>query len=79
MGDSRRKPLPGGSVFIRETPPGLFSGLSEDDQRAVFAILNEPIRLNAYDDEGRAELEFTDSQGMIHFLYVSQDLIKTIE
>jgi hypothetical protein len=40
--------------------------------------VGKPVLLNQYDYEGRAELEFTDSDGTTHFIYVSPDLIKFV-
>jgi len=36
----------------------------------VSAVIGQRILLNGYDADGRAELEFTDAQGIIHFIYV---------
>jgi hypothetical protein len=35
--------------------------------------------LNEYDADGRAELEFTDSEDMIHFIYVDPKFIETAQ
>jgi hypothetical protein len=70
-----RKPVPGDTVVLRELPVGLLDGLPTEDQEAVSAIVGKPVRLTEYDDAGRAELEFTDSQGVIHFINVSPDVI----
>ncbi|MFZ0634951.1 MAG: hypothetical protein WCA98_02015 [Candidatus Acidiferrales bacterium] len=47
-----------------------------EDQRAISEIVGKPVLLRAYDDDGRAEIEFTGSDGVIHFIYVSPDFIK---
>jgi hypothetical protein len=69
------RPTPGDAVTLREVPSGLLDGLPAEDQRAIFAIVGKRVRLNEYDDGGRAELQFTDDQGVIHFIYVSPDNI----
>jgi hypothetical protein len=33
-------------------------------------VIGQRILLNGYDADGRAELEFRDNQGVIHFIYV---------
>jgi len=71
----RRKPMPGETVTLREVPNGLLDGLPMEDQHAISEIVGRPVRLNEYDPAGRAELEFTDSQGVLHFIYVSPDII----
>jgi hypothetical protein len=69
--------MPGDTVVLREVPRGLLDGLPKEDQKAISEIVGKPVRLNEYDDEGRAELRFTDSNGGIHFIYVSPDVIRT--
>ena len=70
-----RKPLPGDTVVLREAPSGLLDGLPTEDRRAISEIVGKPVQLNEYDDAGRAELEFTDRDGVMHFIYVNPDLI----
>ena len=72
-------PMPGDSVVLKEVPQGLLEGLPKEDQRAIIAIVGKPVRLNEYDDDGKAELQFTDSGGGIHFIYVRPDFIKTVK
>ena len=70
-----RKPVPGDAVVLRELPSGLRVDLPTEDQRAISEVVGKAIQLNEYDDAGRAELEFTDNQGVIHFIYVNPNLI----
>jgi hypothetical protein len=65
-------------VVLKEVPDGLLDGLPIADQRATSEIAGKPVRLIEYDTEGRAEIEFTDSAGVIHFIYVSADAIRTL-
>lgn len=74
--DVHRKPAPGDMVVLQEVPEGLLDGLPTKDQRAISEIVGKPVRLNEYDDAGRAEIEFTDREGVIHFIYVNPDLIR---
>lgn len=76
MKSGYRKPSPGDDVILRKLPPGFIDDLPEEDQKAISAIVGKPVRLNEYDDDGRAELEFTDENGVIHFIYVSPDAIE---
>jgi hypothetical protein len=66
----KRKPQPGRKVILKALPPGFVNDLPEGDQRAILAVVGTPIMLNEYERDGRAELEFTDSEGTIHFIYV---------
>lgn len=74
-----RKALPGDKVVMAEVPIGLLHGLPIEDQQAIFEIVGKPVRLNEYDADGRAEVEFTDSEGVLHYIYVSPDAIKLFQ
>ena len=69
------KPKPGDTVVLVKLPPGLLDGLLDEDQRAISEIVGKPVRLEEYDEGGRAELKFTTSDGHIHFIYVNPDYI----
>ena len=69
------KPAPGDTVVLRELPGGLLDGLPVEEQWAISEIVGKPVRLNEYDDTGRTELEFTDGEGVIHFIYVSPEFV----
>jgi hypothetical protein len=58
MTSKHRKPKPGDTVVLLEIPPGLLDGLPTEDQEAIAEAVGKPIRLNDYDENGRAELEF---------------------
>ena len=62
-------------MILKECPPGLLDGLPTADQQAISAMIGKPVRLNEYNDDGRAEVEFSDADGVIHFLFVSPDII----
>lgn len=79
MSDTKtNKPQPGNMVVLRELPPGLLDDLCEEDGNAMTEIVGKPILLVEYDDKGRAELEFTDRAGVIHFIYVGPEFITTV-
>lgn len=61
--------------MLRECPNGLLDDLPTADQKAISAIIGKIVRLIGYDDDGRAELEFTDADGVIHFLFVRPEFI----
>jgi hypothetical protein len=71
-----KKPKPGDAVVLTEVPPGLLDDLPRADQQAISEAVGKPIALNEYDDNGRAELQFTDNRGVIHFIYVEPDFIR---
>jgi hypothetical protein len=55
-------------------PKGFVDNLPEDDQQAETAVVGRRIQLNRYEEDERAELEFTDGNG-IHFVYVEPKYI----
>jgi hypothetical protein len=70
------KPKPRSRVVLTEVPPGLLDDLPEEDQQAINEVVGKPIRLNEYDEIGRAELEFTDRNGIFHEIWVKPDYIR---
>ena len=74
-----RKPKPGDMVVLTEVPKGLLNDLPIEDQKAISEIVGKPSLLTEYDNHGRAELKFTDSEGVIHFIYVNPTVIRPIE
>ena len=73
--EAKNRPKPGDRVILTECPAGLLDDLPAADQQAISAIIGKPVRLNEYDVDGRAELEFTDADGVIHFLFVGSEFI----
>jgi hypothetical protein len=72
------KPVPGDQVTLLKAERGLLKGLPREDQNAIKAIVGTPVRLRAYDDDGRAELEFQERDGTGHFIYVRPDLLRRV-
>lgn len=78
-GAENRKPEPGDTVVLTSLQPGLLTGLPTEDQEALIAAVGKPLLLLSYDDVGRAELEFKDRHGVIHFIYVSPETITALK
>jgi hypothetical protein len=70
-----RKPRSKDMVMLREMPTGLLDNLPTGDRRAISEIIGKPVRLNDYDNDGRAELEFIDRHGVIHFIFVRPEIL----
>lgn len=68
----------GDSVILTKLPAGWLDDLSGEDQAAIAAIVGKPVRLVDIKD-GKAELEFTDSHGIAHFLYINLSYIRPVE
>ena len=60
---------------VERSPAGLLDGLPREDQNALSDIVGKPIRLDEYDGDGRAELEFTDRNGVLHCVFVKPEFI----
>jgi hypothetical protein len=71
-----KKPKPGEKVILKALPEGFIDDLPEEDQRAISAVVGKPIILNKYGRDGRAELEFTDSEDTTHLIYVDPKFIR---
>jgi hypothetical protein len=69
------KPNPGEIAILKAVPPGMLDDLPQEDQQAIKEIVGKPVLVSAYDDAGRAELEFTDRDGHFHCLFVAPDFI----
>jgi hypothetical protein len=72
------KPKPGNRVILIELPPGFLHDLPEEDQQAIKDAVGRPIRLNEYDEDGHAELEFKDRNGYFHTMYVGPEFIRVM-
>lgn len=79
MSFSDMKPRPGDSVVLLAAPAELLRGLPREDQKAISAIVGKPIVLVGYDDDGRAELEFADSEGGNHSIWVDPSVIRPVK
>ncbi|MBV9861314.1 MAG: hypothetical protein JO267_04110 [Alphaproteobacteria bacterium] len=66
---------PGRLVILTSAPPSLLQGLPKEDQIAITSIVGRPVTLAGF-SYGQAELEFTDSQGDDHTIWVQTDLIR---
>jgi len=74
-----KKPTAGDAAVLVAIPPGLLNDLPPEDQRAIAEVVGKPIRLVEYDEDGRAELEFTDSENVIHSIWVDPRYISLHE
>ena len=76
MTPQSRDPEPGDFVTLTKLPPGFVDDLPESDQIAIRAIVGKPVLLESYDEDGRAELYFTDAEGTFHWIYVNPTFIR---
>jgi len=71
-----KKPKPGDMVVLAKLPSGMLNDLPMEDQKAISEIVGKPTLLREYDDAGRAELEFKDGNGVVHFIYVAPEFVR---
>ena len=77
MTSQSKSPEPGDMVVLTTLPAGFLDDLPREDQNAISAIIGKPVLFNEIDECGRAELEFTEPDGTIHFIYVDAELLST--
>jgi hypothetical protein len=77
MASQHNKPKPGTRVVLKSVPAGFLEALPARDKRAITGIVGKPVLLVQYDEAGRAELEFTDEEGVIHSIYVKPEFIRS--
>jgi hypothetical protein len=70
------KPKPGDTVVLTRLPAKFLNDLPLKDQKAISDAVGTRMRLNDYDEDGRAGLEFRDIDGDVHFIYVNPRFIK---
>jgi len=67
-------PQPGDLVVLLSVPNALMSGLPEEDQTAIRSVIGKPVKFAGI-TYGQAELEFRDSHGDEHRIWVDTDRI----
>jgi hypothetical protein len=65
----------GNMVVLSTLPPDLLRGLPDEDQAAIRSIIGRPVTLAGY-SFGQAELEFVDSSGDTHSIWVEPSLLR---
>jgi hypothetical protein len=59
---------PGDHVLLVELPAGLSDSSPPENQQAIKEVMGRPIQFKAYDDDGRAGLEFKNPTGGVHLI-----------
>lgn len=66
---------PGSMVVLNSLPPGLLLGLPDEDQVAIRSIVGHPVVFAGY-SWGAAEIEFVDSCGDSHSIWVQPSFLQ---
>lgn len=69
-------PQPGDTAVFGRIPERSSDALPAEDQEAISEAMGKPLKLNEYDEDGLAEPEFTDAQGVIHIIYVDPSAVR---
>jgi len=69
----------GQRVIVTKLPDGFLDDLPVEDQNAITAIVGKPIRLRGFDETGRLELEFRESDGTVHFIYLAPKFVRPLK
>ena len=67
---------PGDKVILTGLPMGFVDDLPQEDQRAITAVVGTAISLTGFDEDGRAELEFVEPNGIFHTIYIAREFIR---
>jgi len=76
MSSQNKKAKPGDAVVLIKVPPGLLDGLPREDQRAISNIVGKPVIFVGYDDDGRAELKFWETDEVGHSIFVNPRFVR---
>lgn len=75
--------VPGDIVILTALPRGLLDGLPDAAQRAIVAMVGRAVRLVAFDESGRAEVEFddpfeprTEASSHTHQIWVAPEFLR---
>jgi hypothetical protein len=66
-------------AILTELPPGFLDDLPEEDQKAILEIVGKPIEFVGYDEDGRAELEFTDGNEVFHSIFIGRKFVRRVK
>ena len=62
-------------VLLVGLPPGFIDDLPHEDQQVLLDAVGKSAIFEWLREGGRAELEFSDGQGVRHFIYVDRQFI----
>jgi hypothetical protein len=70
---------PGDTVILMGLPPGFTDDMDIEDREACLQAIESPVVFNEYDDVGRAELQFTSRDGVLHAIWVEPWFVKAVD
>ena len=73
------KIIKGSKVRIPVAPDSLLSGMPEEDQSAIRAIISKKLFVKDFDQYGHVELHFRDKDGGYHYIWVRPSEVEVIK
>src|SRR5260221_8329504 len=65
-------------VRFLKASTALLRGLPKTDQRAILGAVGQIYRVEGFNAAGHAELEFRDSKGSMHFVWVEPGNLRVV-
>lgn len=60
----------GDVVTVESIPESLVRGLPQSDQRAINDCLGRSFKISGFNDQGEAEIEFTEAEDEFHTIWI---------
>jgi hypothetical protein len=73
------KIIKGAKVRMPVAPVDLLSGLPEEDQSAIRAIIGKKLFVKGFDQYGHVELHFKDKDGDYHNIWVRPSEVEVLK
>ena len=68
----------GDEVTIKRIPESLVRGLPHTDQQAINDCLGKSFKISGFNDQGEAEIEFTDAEDVFHTIWIEAGCLDKI-
>jgi len=68
----------GDTVTVKRIPESLVRGLPLSDQRAINNCLDRSFEISGFNDQGDAEIEFTDARNEFHTNWIDTSCLEKI-
>jgi hypothetical protein len=69
---------PGDAVILLELPQGFTDDMDIEDREACSSAIGNQVLFNEYDEIGRAELQFTSREGVLHKIWIEPKFIRAV-
>jgi len=66
----------GDEVTVKRIPESLVRGLPDSDTHAINNCLGQSFKIAGFNDQGEAEIEFTDGENEFHTIWIETSCLK---